>query len=760
MNDLIEQIEEIKNRIQFPEQVLGKGNNQPFNPTNSGQRKIMFNTHQEHRLPLMNPELALVQTGTEDKYGEYSSSLKVADQNYDVLAKVTAFSNKPNYHYYLIIRSIATGEIDFLERLPYKHITETYGYLYNNKYLDSLGTGDHLEPFDDLNTGINTTNSYIQKGAVIQRSTSFNDDISRIDGVNLITQYNSCDMALEDGFVISQPAADKLVSPLIKTVKFQINDNDIMLNLHGDDTRYKVIPDIGEKIERNMLCAIRREVKNESLFAQSLDRLKEILSSDEVYSVHGEIVDIKVYCNNPEALRNNIYNNQIYSYYNETMRMNQELVIILEDIMRKYNIDRKAFSDDLKVLYFNAKAISSGSQFFNDKVFSNIIMEVAVLEKNEIQEGDKITDRYGCKGIVSKILPEEAMPITENGERVEVIINKSTCVNRLNPGQLFEVEINHAANELTHYMSSDAFDDGMKLDMYLEFISIFSPDQAIYIENLTSNMTDYELKYFIETIIDEGIILSMSPMRDPISLDITAKIYEKFPYIKKNRVLSPIRRSNGTLSYTPSRNTVMIGKKYYYRLKQYAEEKFSATSLSPTNIVNENSKSKASKLYKSAIRIMCIRYGEMEHGNLLHAGYDTVILMKMIYADAPKARREAETLLTGDPFNIDVKLGHDATSRSAEKFNVYFKTLGLKMNIVKRKIKRRPPALLEAAWFVPGMNGEIPTYKARPNQAGFVLDRNHAKPTKNLISEELDIREKSPALLIPARFIEREERDE
>ena len=44
-------IDELRERVPRGEFMLGKGLNQPFNNTNSGSRKIMFGTHQEHSLP-------------------------------------------------------------------------------------------------------------------------------------------------------------------------------------------------------------------------------------------------------------------------------------------------------------------------------------------------------------------------------------------------------------------------------------------------------------------------------------------------------------------------------------------------------------------------------------------------------------------------------------------------------------------------------------------------------------------------------------
>ena len=44
---------------------------------------------------------------------------------------------------------------------------------------------------------------------------------------------------MEDSIIISETAARKLGSMLISTCEISLNNNDIMLNLYGDDSNYK-----------------------------------------------------------------------------------------------------------------------------------------------------------------------------------------------------------------------------------------------------------------------------------------------------------------------------------------------------------------------------------------------------------------------------------------------------------------------------------------------------------------------------------------
>lgn len=373
--NLHEEIGKVKGRIKCNEEILGRGLMQPFNNTNSGMRKIMFGTHLEHRLPLMSPEVPLVQTGYENEFGKYSSSFIPAESDYRVVGKVSKFSFDPNTHYYIILADDKKKELRVIERVSYKHITETYGFLLNNDYIDILSTDDKID-----------------KGTIIQKSQSYDNYNNRMDGINLLTAYISCDNSMEDGIIISESAAKKLTSPLLKKVTVIINDNDILLNLYGNDQLYKTFPDVNEEIKDGILCATRREKKEESLFIQSYNRLKDIMISDDKMTVQGKVIDIDVYCNNPENLSSSYYNAQLKRYYDERMRFNTELVNLITPMIKDQGYKMEY---NLQKLYSNCNKAINGGQYFKDKSFSNIIMEVIVLEENQIEQGDKISDRYG-----------------------------------------------------------------------------------------------------------------------------------------------------------------------------------------------------------------------------------------------------------------------------------------------------------------------------------------------------------------------------
>lgn len=665
--NFVDKIDKAANSISSIEHMLGKGLIQPMNGLNSGARKIMAATHREHALDILTPEKAILETGYEIRYGDYSSSITKTDAEYRVIAKISKFSFAPNHHYWLIFENLKEKKLDVQLRISYEYITESYGYLYNNEYMDTLNVGD-----------------IVHEDTILQKSTGFDEYNNRRDGRNFNIAYMALDDNMEDSIVLSDAAAATLTAPLIKPVQIMINDNDIPLNIYGNDKIYKVIPDIGEDVKDANLIALRKEKKDESYYAQSVDRLRQIEMSDEKRQVTGKVIDVDIYCNNPEILDNHYYG-QLKMYYNELHRYSTEIVqAVLPYVSQGYKL-----SYDLEKLFANAKRVMNNDQYIDKKTFSNIILNITVLEELPMKAGDKAANRYGGKGVLSSIWPQKFMPRYKdiNGEYhyVDLIFNSSTMVNRENVAQCFELSLTHIGEQIIDKIKHDRMNVYDAYDLIHQYVSFCSQEQADSMDEMKANMTEEELQFYIESIVEDGDIhISMKPYSDLMTIDKLREMYKAFPFVKKNDTEIALQGSDGTVRYMKTRQPMVVGKEYIYRLKQFAEEKFSATSLSATNIRNENTKSKAKKDFRELYPNTPIRFGNMETNNFCHLGADVVISNMMIHSLSPQGRRLVEQMYTDDPFHIDIKLTSDASNRSAEIANTYLKTVGRRLVFIKQ----------------------------------------------------------------------------
>lgn len=673
MEDLDENIE----RIDHKEEILGKGLCQPFVDCNSGSRKLMFSIHIEQSLPLINPEVPFVMTGYEQGFSDRSSSIIKADADYEVVGKISKFKDNPQHHYYLILRNMTNNRLNVMERKEYTYSTETYGYAYDTTVLDNL----------DI--------SYeVPKGEMLRRSTAYDQAMNPANVVNLLSTYVATDVTMEDSMWISESAQKKLSSRLYKRITVNINDNDILLNLMGDPDHYKSFPMIGEEIKGGILCAVRRENGPESLFTQQVEMLRTILMSDDKYTPgDGTVIDLDIHCNNPEMLKQKYSNSQVLYCYNDHIRFITEFVETVDKLMGQYSLTEKDLEFELGKMYYNFKEELNGAQFRSQKVYNGTILEFIVKEVNVPSIGDKLANRYGGKGVIAKILPDDQMPyLALTNEHVEVLINSSTCVNRENIGQFHELSLTHVGKCITDLIKLGYFDTDEAFHEIIKFLSFCSPKEAKELAESLNVLTAEDKDVFLQSILDSGnIIMSIEPMAESMSIDMLSELYDAFPYVTQRSMMSPIEGSDGKIRFVQARRPGVIGHLAMYRLQQYAQEKHSVTSLSSTNLRNENSRNKANKYYKATHQATPINFGDMEMGDLGHLGFENVITLLMIHSVSPHARRLVEKMFVDDPYLVDIKLDEDSSNRSAEILNTYLKAIGYKLVFEKTPKKKLKP---------------------------------------------------------------------
>ena len=655
----------------YPEKMLGRGLNQPFNVANSGPRKLLASSQSDQVVPIKDNEVAICSTGSENQYGDRSSSIIRADGDYRILAIIDKYSFKPKFHYFIIYKDETHNIYKIQEARTDQHITEKHGYHFNTSFMNSLNVGD-----------------VIPKGTIIRQSEAYDEFGNRMDGGNFRVLYVATEKNTEDSTIVRDEASIRLGTTHFMNTDKIISAYSRLLDIYGKDGEYKTFPDIGEHTENGKFCVIRNAPKDEELFAYSRAKLKVPLMSDDAIIVSGTVVDIDIHCNDPSLL-DAFYNVQLKKYHDESMRVYNEIISVVNNILAQE--PNAEFDYDLKKMYYKADKILKGAHFINDGREPNFVhMEITLEEDVPLNTGDKVADRYGGKGVVSLILPTEMMPVDSLGNPIDILINSSTCVNRENPGQLFETSLNYISERIVKYMTTLKLSTAECLDLILKFYEIVSPLQFEYIMNWMEQVSKDQsyLDAYVESVKeDQFIYMSLRPIEDNMSEDKLAKLYEAFPFVDQSYLTVPIVDSNGDIRYVQSRRKAIAAMKYMYRLKQFSEDKFSATSLSATNIQNLNTKSKAFKRYKSAHSNTPIAMGTMESDDLSSVGMEYVISNLMMNSVSPIGRRLMKEALIGDPFVLDIQLNEDCANRNVEKLNAYQKAKGVAL-IFKRVRKK------------------------------------------------------------------------
>ena len=92
-------------------------------------------------------------------------------------------------------------------------------------------------------------------------------------------------------------------------------------------------------------------------------------------------------------------------------------------------------------------------------------VRVFLVDKKNLQPGDKMAGRHGNKGVVSRILPSCDMPFLPDGRPVDIVLNPLGVPSRMNLGQLFETYLGLACRTLNFHAATPVFDGVMESEI-------------------------------------------------------------------------------------------------------------------------------------------------------------------------------------------------------------------------------------------------------------------------------------------------------
>ncbi|MBB6099566.1 DNA-directed RNA polymerase subunit beta [Deinobacterium chartae] len=86
------------------------------------------------------------------------------------------------------------------------------------------------------------------------------------------------------------------------------------------------------------------------------------------------------------------------------------------------------------------------------------MVRVYVAQKRRLQVGDKVANRHGNKGVVSKILRPEDMPFLPDGTPVDLVFNPLGVPSRMNLGQILETHLGEVGRLMGKKFVTPVFD--------------------------------------------------------------------------------------------------------------------------------------------------------------------------------------------------------------------------------------------------------------------------------------------------------------
>ena len=356
---------------------LAEGLLVPFVNQTNNNRLQMFNSHVGQAIQLEQAEPPKVFTGFENQIGEHSTGYNKVKGIWKVLKKI----KKNEFNYILIIRNEMTLEYDIVYRTEAENLTEHFGYKLDNNVMDSIVEGEIIED------------------KIVSHDMNYDSDMNFQYGKNLNVAYLAFSgHTNEDSIVISESTADKMSSYFVEKIDVNINTNDVLLNIYGDENTYKTFPSIGEKInEDGVLLATRRIIYTDIISKLKDKLLSKYIDGDTRKYAHkgATVIDINIYSNKDlNNLSQEPYNSQILENYFNLLRYYNEVVDYLKPIL--FN-KRSKFSNELRTFYNKIASFRDPlTEFENSgRRFDNIVAEFTILYKKPLTPGAKLTNRYG-----------------------------------------------------------------------------------------------------------------------------------------------------------------------------------------------------------------------------------------------------------------------------------------------------------------------------------------------------------------------------
>lgn len=662
----------------------------PFPDHTSAQRLYMWSSHLPQVQLIKGCEFPRVFTGYEMQVGDYEYNTTARDCDIQIISiipriisNLNTFTPTATPYYTVVYRRTDNDKVGYFNLERYTFRSDGYGY--ENKWLNSQ--------------------LYLKEGMLIPKDVPLctspaHDGYMYKMGVNLKTAYISLPQVTEDAFFISESAAKKLCSTGIGMISIKVNPNQIALNLYGNEDEYKIFPDIGDCVNINgELCALRTPTPDSiihDLMPSNLNKIQYL--HDQVYYIppQAKIIDVDVYINRNTKIKipDNIFS-QLTKYYEAIKNYDENI----------WNIYQKIKNEGLEITpEFNnlvttslGRLIMNGVNIPNSPVKNNIkVLPIRKKEKidyiyititykydNVINRGFKISGRYGNKGTISRIVPDEWMPIDEFGNRAEICLDPVSVFNRMNPSQLYEQFFNFAAEKVRKdmiKMVEERQDYNGAMNYALEFLNDIHGKWSKHVAKEYENDPS-RLHEIVNEIIRDGFFMQFTPFQKKVDQHLVQSIIDKY-HIRKTPVEFITPLPDGTLKKIKSKQAVMIGYEYWFSL--YKMPHMRTTGLGYTNQFRSPTRPSSIGSKFSPISQTPIRLGEDEIRNIMMvAGGETAAHMLGVYANSRQASENLSRHLAfdDDPSKLeitDVSLKEIIDSNTIVSMSKHiFSTLGI-----------------------------------------------------------------------------------
>lgn len=342
----------------------------------------------------------------------------------------------------------------------------------------------------------------------------------------------------DDSLAVSQEFAERAGHYSIMNVEYTFYDRDTIqfITQVGDSVSSS---DIIVKSNRELKMGNRTGTLAKSVFAQSQD----ILSFE----------------NNDKKAPNNIfkcYISDILIIKGDNDINDPATKLVIENTKNVRN--QKALDDANIPDYLSNQRCEETPTDREDKAVFSYRIKMKLVQLNPLVKGSKLTNRWGSKGTIAKVVPTKEMPYDSKGRRIEIVLSAESPIARLNMSQDYEMSMTKIARHL--------YGRFLEVGNSAAFTELFNKvyDKELTIEELSAKIEKEKLFAFKFVV---GSYSNVSPdwMQSKFDLVGTPK-YERLVEGKYNR---------------PIDDAVNVGEMYFLKLYHFPEYSGKATSSLP-----------------------------------------------------------------------------------------------------------------------------------------------------------------------------------
>lgn len=503
----------------------------PFLEHDDATRLQMASSQLRHAIMLKNFDLPMIQSGIEGMYSDQTSFIFRAKRDGKIIYLdseiiIAQYDNKTCDAFYIGYRKLYISTVDF--------------------YKVNFGVGDSFNKDDII-----AESNYLEKGRITLGKNC-------LVAISPWYGYN-----YEDGIVISQRLVDEdyFTSVHYIDLVIEVPPNKVLLNLNDDYENYKPLPEIGDELQLGEVYAKLKSIDVSGFDDVIFEPINEYKTEEPC-----KIVNIKVYANKWSKCFPQ-YDEYIKNIILKQKNKKNELISKLSDLLTKDDLER--LIDTLEI-----NQTEKNNYKLKDDFIDGIRIEITAVYERKITVGDKIGNRHGNKGVITRIVPDDQMLKLPDGRHVDIIINPLGIISRMNVGQVYEAHLSMSFNDLKNEIIR-MYEDGEREKIYhyvLDYIKIIDKtEDNNYLDQMTELFKHISVDQFVEDL-DKFYLIQ--PPFESVRWEQLNKALEYTNTSYEYKCFDPISQQH-------IENEIACGFMYWFKLNHIAKDKIASRGVGP-----------------------------------------------------------------------------------------------------------------------------------------------------------------------------------